>query len=124
MEGINRRQFLGAAALAGTGMAVRVEKGKDFMETTGWARFGIFSLELCANEFAAYTIYDTKDETKLTLDLTVLENGNITVMQDGKSIGSVKTEEKLVFPLFASAESKIMIHADSGRFVINSLFFN
>ena len=110
---------------AGTGMAVRIEEGHDFTEGTGWARWGIFSVELCAGEFAVYSIYNTGAGTKLTLDLTVRENGTVAVMQDDKSLGTVpvKAGEKAAFTLNAASESRITVRAESGRFVLNSLNF-
>ena len=109
----------------GTGMAIRIEEGHDFMENTGWARWGIFSVELCAGEFAVYSIYQTTEKTTLTLDLTVLESGTVTVMQDGKPLGSkpVKAGEKPAFMLHAATESAVTVRAESGRFVLNSLSF-
>ena len=108
-----------------SGMAIRIEDGHDFMENTGWARWGIFSVELCAKEFAAYSIYNTAEGTKLALNITVLENGIVTVTQDNKSLGSVpfKAGDKLIFNLQAAAESIVTIRADSGRFTLNSLNF-
>jgi hypothetical protein len=110
---------------AGTGMAIRIEEGQNFMDNNGWARWGIFSVELCAGEFAVYSIHQPTEGTKLSLGLNVLENGNIIAIQDEKPLGSipVKTGEEAVFSLHAGIESKIKIQVESGRFVLNSLKF-
>jgi len=107
----------------GTGMAIRIEEGHDLMENTGWARWGIFSVELCEGEFAVYSIHNTEKETKLTLDITVLENGTVTVTQDDRPLGSKQAEKKSQFTLHAGTESRITVRAESGRFVLNSLSF-
>ena len=109
---------------AGTGMAIRVEEGQDPSKLTGWACWGIYSVELCKGEFASYTIYNTNDKTKLSLNITVLENGNITVLQDDKTLDSTPVKDKLDFTLKAAKESKVTIRAESGRFVLNSLYFS
>ena len=108
----------------GTGMAIRVEEGRNIMENNGWARWGIFSLELCAGEFAAYSIYMTGNETKLNIDFTILENGNVTVTQDDTPLNSTQVNEKTFYTLHAAAESKITIRVESGRFIINTLNFS
>jgi hypothetical protein len=110
---------------AGTGMAIRLEEGKDSTDE-GWARWGIYSLELCAGEFAVYTIHRPVEGTKLKLGLTVLENATIAAIQDGKPVGKVqvKAGEEADFTLHAGTESKITISAESGRFVLNTLSFS
>jgi hypothetical protein len=110
---------------AGTGMAIRVEEGHDSTANGGWARWGIYSLELCAGEFAVYTIHQPAEGTKLSLGLTVLEAGEVAAIQDGKPLGSVpvKAGSEAVFTLQAGTESKITIKAESGRFVLNTLSF-
>jgi hypothetical protein len=82
-------------------------------------------VELCAGEFAVYSIHYPAEGTKLSLGLTVLENGTIAAVQDGKPLGSipVKAGEGAAFTLHAGTESKIMIRVESGRFVLNSLRF-
>ena len=109
----------------GTGMAIRVEEGQDPMANNGWARWGIYSVELCAGEFAVYSIHQTAEGTKLALNLTVRENGTVTVTQDDRLLGSVqfKAGDKVSFNLHAAKESRIAIKAESGRFVLNSLSF-
>jgi hypothetical protein len=109
----------------GTGMAIRVEEGHDPMKNSGWARWGIFSVELREGEFASYSIHYTDEDTELTLDITVLESGNVAVTQDDKPLGSkpVKAGEKAQFTLHTAAESRITVRAESGRFVLNSLSF-
>jgi hypothetical protein len=111
---------------AGTGMAIRIEEGHNFTDNTGWARWGIFSVELCAGEFAVYSIHYPVEGTKLSLNLTVLENGIAAAIQDGKPLGSipVKTGDEAVFTLHSGTESKVTIRAESGRFVLNSLSFS
>jgi len=115
---------------SGCSMAVRVEEGKDFLEKTGWNRWGIFSVELKKGEFAVYSIYNIKDGAQLTFDITVSENANVTVTQDDKSLGSIQVktqtsgENKPKFILRAAAESKVKIQAESGCIILNSLCFN
>ena len=115
---------------AGTNMAIRVEEGHDLTEDTGWARWGIMSVELAAKEFAVYTINNPKEGCKLSLDLTVKENGSVSVSQDGKLIGSApvatgatSSGNKIEFTLRAGTDSRIKVSAESGCFVLNSLKF-
>ncbi|GHV69405.1 hypothetical protein AGMMS49928_11630 [Spirochaetia bacterium] len=109
----------------GTGMAIRVEEGHDFMENTGWARWGIFSVELGAGEFAVYSIHQVKEGARLTLSLTVKEAGLITAEQDDKLLARtpVNTGEEVNFTLSAAAESRITIGVEKGKFVLNALKF-
>jgi len=106
----------------GTGMAIRKEESGD-AGNTGWARWGIYSVELCTGEFAVYSIHNTAEGTKLELNITVKENGTAAVSQDDKLLGSVKTGEKIAFTLHAASESRITVRAESGCFVLNSLSF-
>ena len=109
----------------GTGMAIRVEEGHDPMTNNGWARWGIYSVELCAGEFAVYSIHQTAEGTKLTLNLTVRENGTISITQDDKLLGSMQTKsgDEVSFALHAASESRIGVKVESGHFVLNSLCF-
>jgi hypothetical protein len=110
---------------SGTGMAIRVEEGHDPMEAPGWARWGIYSVELRDGEFAVYSIHRTAEGTKLNLNLTVRESGTITVAQDDKPLGGkqVNAGDEASFKLHAAAESRITVKAESGCFVLNSLSF-
>ena len=110
---------------SGTGMAIRLEEGHDPMEAPGWARWGIYSVELRDDEFAVYSIHQTAEGTKLTLNLTVKENGTVTVAQDDKPLGGrqVNAGDEASFKLHAAAESRITVKAESGCFVLNSLSF-
>ena len=109
----------------GTGMAIRVEAGRDPLENTGWARWGIYSLELCAGEFAVYSICRVPAGAKLNLSLTAGEAGTLAAEQDGKPLGKAAVTEDgdAVFSLHAAEESAVTIRAESGRFVLNSLSF-
>jgi hypothetical protein len=108
-----------------TGMAIRVEEGQDPMTDNGWARWGIYSVELSAGEFAVYSIHQTAEGTNLILNLTVKENGTVAVTQDDKLVGSarIKAGDKASFKLHAAGESRIGVKAESGRFVLNSMSF-
>jgi hypothetical protein len=110
---------------ARTGMAIRIEEGQNMTDNADWARWGIFSVELCAGEFAVYSIHQPAEGSKLKLNLSVKETGTIAAIQDGKPLGSipVKTGEEAVFTIHAGTESKITIRVEKGRFVLNTLNF-
>jgi hypothetical protein len=56
-----------------SGMAIRVEEGKDPRKETGWTRWGIYTLELGEKEFASYTFYDIEPGTVLALSCAANE---------------------------------------------------
>jgi hypothetical protein len=110
----------------GTGMAIRVEEGHDAAEDAGWARWGIYAVELEAGEFAVYTIHRPLEGTKLRLFLSAAVPASLTVEQDGNSLGSVTVSPASAAPelrLHAGVESLVKIRVDQGKVVLNSLNF-
>ncbi|MDR0641967.1 MAG: cellulase family glycosylhydrolase [Treponema sp.] len=109
-----------------TGMAIRVEEGHDAAESTGWARWGIYSVELEAGEFAVYTIHRPAEGTRLRLSLSAGVPASLTVEQDGAVIGGVTVSPGSPAPEFrlrAGAESLVKIRVEQGRLALNSLSF-
>jgi len=82
-------------------------------------------VELRAGEFAVYSIHKTTEGAKLTLNLTVRENGTVTVTQDDKLLGStqVKAGDNVSHTLHAATESRIAVKVESGCVVLDSLSF-
>ncbi|MDR3173055.1 MAG: hypothetical protein LBU19_02285 [Treponema sp.] len=110
----------------GTGMAVRVEEGRGMTEDTGWARWGIYAVELGAGEFACYTIHRTAEGTRLRLSFSAAAPASLTVEQDGNSLGSITVSPASAaaeLTLRAGAESRIKIQVESGKILLNSLSF-
>ncbi|MDR1971289.1 MAG: cellulase family glycosylhydrolase [Treponema sp.] len=115
----------------GTGMAVVPEQGHDATEDTGWARWGIYAVELGAGEFVVYTIHRPREGTMLKLSLNAQAPASLKVEQDGCLLGSVTVSPAAPpgcspapeFKLHAGTESLIKITAESGPLVLNALMF-
>jgi hypothetical protein len=110
----------------GTGMAVRAEEGRDPPADSGWARWGIYALELGAGEFAVYTIHRPAEGTRLKLSLSAAVPAVLAVEQDGKSLGSFTVSPGSGVPelrLRAGTESRIKIAVEKGKVLLNSLAF-
>jgi hypothetical protein len=110
---------------AGTGMAIRLEKGGDSGETGGWARWGVYGVELGAGEFAQYSIYQTQEGTVLTLSFTAEGAGKFAVEQDGKPLGSAEFtgDGEVSFKLRAAGESAVTVRVEQGALILNQLRF-
>jgi hypothetical protein len=54
----------------GTSMAIWAEEGRGVTEDGGWARWGIYAVELEARELAVYTIHRPSEGAKLRLSLS------------------------------------------------------
>jgi hypothetical protein len=107
-------------------MAIRVEEGQDPATDSGWARWGIYALELEAGEFAVYTIHRPGEGTKLRLSLSAAAPSCLTVEQDGKSLGSITVVTgagAAELELHAGSESRIRIAVEKGKVLLNSLSF-
>jgi hypothetical protein len=100
-----------------SGMAVRVEKGKEPSREAGWDRWGIYSLELACGEFAVYSLYGVEAGSVLRLTLTVAEEARLCIEQDGKRIAAfdlnAQSDTPLV-PLNAVPESRITVRVEKG----------
>jgi hypothetical protein len=110
----------------GTGMAIRAEEGRGVTEDGGWARWGVYAVELEAGEFAVYTIHRPPEGAKLRLSLSAAVPASLSVEQDGDILGSVTVAPGSPAPEFrlrAGLESRVKIRVDQGRLALNSLSF-
>ncbi|MDR1444793.1 MAG: cellulase family glycosylhydrolase [Treponema sp.] len=109
----------------GTGMAIRAEENP--LENSGWARWGIYAVELEAGEFACYTIHQPREGTKLRLSFNAAAPASVRVEQDGRSLGVITVSpgspSGAELSLHTGAESRIKIGVEKGAIVLNSLSF-
>jgi GNAT superfamily N-acetyltransferase len=98
-----------------SGMAIRLEDGKDPRKETGWTRWSIYTLELGEKEFASYTFYDIEPGATLPLNCVAKEPTRFTV-------SCAVTGEALAFREFTlergSEDIAIPVPACKGRWTV------
>ena len=107
-----------------SGMAIRVEKGKELAWETGWDRWGIYTLQLASGEFAVYSLYRIEAGSVLRLFLTGAEEARLCIEQDGKRLAAfdihAQSDAPLI-PLNAARESRIMVRVEKGTLTLSKL---
>jgi hypothetical protein len=107
-----------------SGMAIRVEKGKELAWETGWDRWGIYTLELASGELAVYSLYRIEAESVLRLFLTDAEEARLCIEQDGKRLAvfdiNAQSASSLI-PLNAAPESRITVRVEKGTLILSKL---
>jgi hypothetical protein len=111
-----------------SGMAIRLEEGKDPRKETGWARWGIYTLEVGEKEFASYTFYDIEPGTALSLNCVAKKRVRFTLScavhgetPTSREFSMEGCSEGIETAVPAGKGCTVTIRVDEGSLVLKSL---